>query len=50
VDAIKSIAFTKIAFGVTPQPQDRVATMTRATEIRSKEFEKHFDDIIFHRK
>ncbi len=46
VDAIKSIAFTKIAFGVTPQPEDRVATMTRATEIRSKEFENHFDDII----
>lgn len=46
VDAIKSIAFTKIAFGVTPRPEDRVATMTRATEIRSMEFEKHFDDII----
>ncbi len=46
VDAIKSIAFTKIAFGVTPLPEDRVATMTRATEIRSKEFEHHFNDII----
>lgn len=46
VEAIKSIAFTKIAFGVDPKPKDRVATMTRATEIRSKEFESHFDDII----
>ena len=46
VEAIKSIAFTKIAFGVDPKPKDRVATMIRATEIRSKEFESHFDDII----
>ena len=46
VEAIKSIAFTKVAFGVDPKPKDRVATMTRATEIRSKEFESHFDDII----
>ncbi len=46
VDAIKSIAFTKIAFGVTPLPEDRIATMTRATKIRSREFEKHSDDII----
>ena len=46
VEAIKSIAFTKIAFGVDPQPEDRVATMTRATEIRSKEFESHLDDTI----
>jgi carbonic anhydrase/acetyltransferase-like protein (isoleucine patch superfamily) len=46
VDAIKSIAFTKIAFGVKPHLKDRVATMIRATEIRSKEFESHFDDMI----
>ena len=46
VEAIKSISFTKIAFGVTPLPKDRVATMTRATTIRSREFENHFDDII----
>jgi carbonic anhydrase/acetyltransferase-like protein (isoleucine patch superfamily) len=32
VDAIKSIAFTKIAFGVTPLPEDRIATVTRASE------------------
>lgn len=46
VDAIKSIAFTKIAFGVTPLAEDRVATMSRVAEIRSREFEKHSDDII----
>ena len=44
VDAIKSIAFTKMAFGATPQPGDRIATMTRATKIRSQEFARHKDD------
>jgi carbonic anhydrase/acetyltransferase-like protein (isoleucine patch superfamily) len=46
INAIKSLAFTKIAFGVDPHAENRVATMTRATKIRSKEFESHFDDII----
>ena len=46
VEDIKSIAFTKIAFGATPLAEDRIATMTRATEIRSREFESHKDDII----
>ncbi len=46
VNAIKSIAFTRIAFGVTPQPEDRIATMKRVTRIRSKEFESHLEDII----
>jgi carbonic anhydrase/acetyltransferase-like protein (isoleucine patch superfamily) len=41
VDAIKSIGFTKIAFGVDPNENDRVK---KATEVRSKEFESHFDD------
>ena len=45
VDAIKSIAFTRVAFGVTPQPTDRIATMTRATQIRSKEFASHKNDL-----
>ena len=46
VEAIKSMAFTQIAFGVPPQPEDRKATMIRATEIRSTEFENHLNDII----
>ena len=46
VEAIKSIAFARVAFGVDPDPDDRAATMIRATETRSKEFESHFDDII----
>ena len=45
VEAIKSIAFTKVAFGVTPQPENRIATMTRATKIRSQEFAHHKDDV-----
>ncbi|MBW2412842.1 MAG: acyltransferase [Deltaproteobacteria bacterium] len=46
VNAIKSIAFTKTAFGVMPLPEDRVTTMARVTEIRSREFESHFSDIV----
>ena len=46
VNAIKSIAFTKIAFGVTPLPENRVETMARSTEIRSKEFASHKNDLI----
>lgn len=46
VEAIKSIGFMKYAFGVTPQPDDRIATMTRATKIRSKEFASHVDDTL----
>ena len=46
VDAIRSLAFTKVAFGVDPRSKDRVSTMTRVTEIRSKEFESHIDDTI----
>ena len=46
VDAIRSIGFTKIAFDVEPQVHDRLSVMKKATEIRSKEFESHFDDQI----
>ena len=41
VDAIKALGFTKTAFGVDPSENDRVK---KATEVRSKEFESHFDD------
>ena len=43
VDAIKALGFTKIAFGVDPRENDRVK---KATEVRSKEFESHFDDVV----
>jgi carbonic anhydrase/acetyltransferase-like protein (isoleucine patch superfamily) len=46
VDAIRSIGFTKIAFDVESQIQDRLSVMKKSTEVRSKEFESHFDDEI----
>ena len=46
VDAIRSIGFTKVAFDVEPQVNDRIRVMKKATEVRSKEFESHFNDEI----
>ena len=46
VDAIRSIGFTKIAFDVESQVHDRISVMKKATVVRSKEFESHFDDEI----
>ena len=46
VDAIRSIGFTKIAFDVESQVHDRLSVMKKATEVRSNEFESHFDDEI----
>ena len=46
VDAIRSIGFTKIAFDVESQVHDRLSVMKKVTEVRSKEFESHFDDEI----
>jgi carbonic anhydrase/acetyltransferase-like protein (isoleucine patch superfamily) len=46
VDAIRSIGFTKIAFDVEPQVHDRLSVMKKATEVRSREFESHFNDEI----
>ena len=46
VEAIKSIGFTKIAFNVEPQGYDRVSVMKKSTEVRSREFESHFDDVV----
>ena len=46
VDAIRSIGFTKIAFDVESHVHDRISVMKKATVVRSKEFESHFDDEI----
>ncbi len=46
VDSIRSIGFTKIAFNVESLAHDRLSVMKKATEVRSKEFESHFDDEI----
>jgi carbonic anhydrase/acetyltransferase-like protein (isoleucine patch superfamily) len=44
--AIKSIGFAKTAFGVEAQWEDRLLRYKQSTEVRSKEFESHFDDDI----
>jgi carbonic anhydrase/acetyltransferase-like protein (isoleucine patch superfamily) len=44
--AIKSIGFAKVAFGAEAQWDDRLLRYKQTTEIRSKEFESHFDDVI----
>ena len=46
VDAIRSIGFTKTAFEVEPQVHDRLSVMKKVTEVRSKEFQSHFNDEI----
>ncbi len=43
VGAIKSIGFSKIAFGVEAGWEDR---LKQITEVRSKEFESHFDNAV----
>jgi len=42
--ALKSIGFAKTAFGVEAQWEDRLSRYKQSTEVRSKEFESHFDD------
>ncbi|NIO22158.1 MAG: acyltransferase, partial [Candidatus Aenigmarchaeota archaeon] len=45
-NAIKSTEFAKTAFGIEIQWEDRLSRYKQTTEVRSKEFESHFDDII----
>jgi carbonic anhydrase/acetyltransferase-like protein (isoleucine patch superfamily) len=45
-EAIKNLGFARIAFGVEAGWEDRLTRYERATEIRSREFEKHFEDVI----
>ncbi len=45
-EAIKSIGFARIAFGIEAKWEDRITRYKKATEVRSKEFGNHFDDII----
>jgi carbonic anhydrase/acetyltransferase-like protein (isoleucine patch superfamily) len=45
-EAIRSVGFAKSAFGVEARWEDRVARYREATEVRSKEFESHFEDVI----
>ena len=45
-DAIRSIAFARTAFGVKADWEDRISRYTQTTEVRSKEFESHFVDVV----
>jgi carbonic anhydrase/acetyltransferase-like protein (isoleucine patch superfamily) len=45
-NAIKSIGFAKIAFGIDPHGKDRRSTYKQVTEVRSEEFETHLEDVV----
>lgn len=49
VEAIKSIRFPETAFGINAQPEDRSIVTKWATEVRSKEFAEHMQDVILNR-
>ncbi len=42
--AVKSVGFTKIAFGIEAQWEDLLSKYRQVAEVRSKEFESHFYD------
>lgn len=50
IGAIKSIGFPSTAFGVKPDPTDRLAVCRGATEARSREFEAHLSDEVLDEK
>ncbi len=45
-EAIKSIGFAKVAFGVDAAWEDRTARYERTAEVRSAQFAAHADDEI----
>jgi carbonic anhydrase/acetyltransferase-like protein (isoleucine patch superfamily) len=45
-EAIKSIGFARAAFGIEAKWEERILRYRQATEVRSNEFENHFDDVI----
>ena len=45
-EAVKSIGFATVAFGVDAQWEDQRLRYKEIAEIRSKEFEAHFGDSI----
>lgn len=49
-EAIRSIGFAKIAFGVEKSWEDRLQRYREIAEVRSKEFAAHFDDVILSEK
>jgi len=49
VEAIKSVGFPETAFGINAQPDDRSMLTKWATEVRSKEFAEHANDVILNK-
>jgi len=49
VEAIKSIGFPETAFGISAEPEDRSKLTKWATEVRSKEFGEHIQDVILNK-
>jgi len=45
-DALKTIGFAKAAFGVEAPWEDRLSRYRQSTEVRSKEFASHSDDVV----
>lgn len=45
-EAIKSIGFATVAFGVDAQWKDQKLRYKQIAEIRSREFEAHFEDVV----
>ena len=45
-EAIRAVGFARQAFGVEAGWEDRKTRYKQATEVRSEEFESHFDDVI----
>jgi carbonic anhydrase/acetyltransferase-like protein (isoleucine patch superfamily) len=45
-NAIKSIGFAEIAFGVDPRGKDRHLIYKQVTEVRSEEFGTHLEDVV----
>jgi hypothetical protein len=43
-EAIKSVNFAAVAFGVSHEWSDRIARYERATEVRAEECSAHVDD------
>lgn len=46
ITRIRAVGFPTAAFGITPDPTDRLSVCRGATEVRSKEFEAHLSDEI----
>ena len=46
INAIKSVGFAGIAFGIDPHGKDRHSIYKQVTEVRSEEFGTHLEDVV----